>query len=85
LECRIHRNRELPTLSLMAFAIIQAVMTRLGERHNIPIAPRMNTAMTLIRALPALTLDTWEIHEQERPAIVTVPRYARSGAVAEPG
>jgi glycosyltransferase involved in cell wall biosynthesis len=85
LECRIHRNRELPTLSLMAFAIIQAVMTRFGERLDIPLAARMNTMMTLIRAVPALSLDVREIHEQDRPAIATVPGYARARAVAEPG
>ena len=75
LESRVHRNRELSSLSLEAFAIVQVVMTRLGERAGLPLAERMHTAMTLIGAEDGLSLEVREIRERERPPIVTVPAY----------
>jgi glycosyltransferase involved in cell wall biosynthesis len=48
LGSRVHRNRELSSLSLAAFAIAQVVMTRVGERGRLPLMDRMHRAMTLI-------------------------------------
>jgi glucosyl-3-phosphoglycerate synthase len=82
LGTRIHRNRELGALSLMAFAIIQVVMARVGDRAGYPLRGQMNTAMKLIRTAPP-ALDVRELREHERPPIVTVPAYrAREAAVA---
>lgn len=37
LDTRVHRNRELGSLSLMAFALIQVVMARVGDREGYPL------------------------------------------------
>ncbi len=82
LGSRVHRNRELSSLSLAAFAIIQAVMARVGERPGASLAAQMNTAMALITLDGGLALDVREIRERERPPIITVPAYrARRGAL----
>ncbi len=80
LESRLHRNRELGSLSLMAFAIVQVVMTRLGERAGAALAEQMNTAMKLISVNGGLSLDVREVREVERPPIATVPAYRRRRA-----
>jgi glucosyl-3-phosphoglycerate synthase len=80
LEQRIHRNRELTSLSLMAFAIVQVAMTRLGTRIGAPLADQMNLAMKLIHLDGGPSLDVRELRERERPPIVTVPAYRRRRA-----
>ncbi|MHB8731957.1 MAG: glucosyl-3-phosphoglycerate synthase [bacterium] len=80
LDTRVHRNRELGSLSLMAFAIIQVVMARVGDRAGYPLRGQMNTAMKLIRTAPSPALDVKELREHERPPIVTVPAYRTRGA-----
>jgi hypothetical protein len=86
LDTRVHRNRELESLSLMAFAIIQVVMARVGERVGRPLRDQMNTAMKLIRTVPSPALDVREVREHERPPIVTIPAYrARAAAAGRPG
>lgn len=82
LDSRVHRNRELPSLSVMAFAIVQVVMTRVGEAARVPIVEQMNRAMKLIRT-DGLALEVREVQEHERPAIITIPAYRqRRGAAA---
>jgi len=83
LDTRVHRNRELRSLSLMAFALIQVVMARVGERAGYPLREQMNTAMKLIRTSPSLALDVQELREHERPPILTVPAYRRRHAAAQ--
>jgi glycosyltransferase involved in cell wall biosynthesis len=84
LDTRVHRNRALDSLSLMAFAIIQVVMARVGDGRGSSLRGRMNTAMKRIRTAPSLALDVIALQEHERPPIVTVPAYragrARAGA-----
>ncbi|HZU11633.1 MAG TPA: glucosyl-3-phosphoglycerate synthase [Chloroflexota bacterium] len=76
LEYRIHRNQTLLSLSKMAFAIVQVVMQRLGERDRLRLADEMNSTMKLIHYSPTeLFLEVKEIHENERPPIVTLPEY----------
>ncbi len=75
LEARVHRNRELTSLSLMAFAIVQVVMARLGDRARAPLVEQMNTAMKLISLEGGLALEVREIRERERPPIITLPAY----------
>ncbi len=82
LETRAHRNRELDSLSLMAFAIIQVVMARVGDRAGYPLRGQMNTAMKLIRSSPSPALDVREVLEHERPPIATVPAYLARRAAA---
>lgn len=76
LEYRIHRNQSLLSLSKMAFAIVQVVMQRLGERDRIQLADEMNTTMKLIHYSPSeLFLEVKEIRENERPPIIALPEY----------
>lgn len=85
LDTRAHRNRELGSLSLTAFALIQVVMARVGDRAGYPLRDQMNTAMKLIRTAPSPALDVKELREHERPPILTVPGYRRravAGAAA---
>ena len=77
LDTRVHRNRELGPLSLTAFAVIQVVMARVGDRAGVPLREQMNTAVKLIRTSPTLALDVKELREYERPPILTVPGYRR--------
>lgn len=90
LETRVHRNQSLLSLSKMAFAIIQVVIERLGERDRIALLDEVNTSMKLIHYSPTeLFLEVKEIRENERPPIVTIPeyerRYSRTAAAAPAG
>lgn len=85
LESRLHRNRELSSLSLMAFAIVQVVMTRLGERSGAALAEQMNTAMKLISLNGGLSLEMREVREVERPPIATVAAYRHRRAALAAG
>ena len=80
LGSRLHRNRDLTPLSVMAFAIAQVVMTRVGERIRAPLGAWMNTAIKLVSP-GALSLEVREVRERERPPIVTVPEYRRRRAL----
>jgi hypothetical protein len=80
LESRVHRNRELSSLSVMAFAIVQVAMTRLGEAVHAPIAEQLHMAMKLINLDGGLSLEVREIREHERPPIITIPAYRRPRA-----
>jgi glucosyl-3-phosphoglycerate synthase len=76
LETRVHRNQSLLSLSKMAFAIIQVVIERLGQRDRTALVDEMNRTMKLIHYSPTeLFLEVKEIRENERPPIVTVPEY----------
>jgi glycosyltransferase involved in cell wall biosynthesis len=82
LGSRVHRNRELSSLSVMAFAIVQVVMTRVGEAARAPIVAQMNRAMKLISADDGLSLEVHEVREHERPPISTVQAYRRGRGLA---
>ncbi len=82
LGSRVHRNRELPSLSVMAFAIVQTVMTRVGESAGAPIADLMHRAMKLISVDDRLSFEVHAVREHERPPIVTVPGYRRKRGLA---
>jgi hypothetical protein len=76
LENRVHRNQSLLSLSRMAFAIIQVVVKRLGDRQRLRLVEEVNTSMKLIHYSPTeLFLEVKEIHEYERPPMSTVPAY----------
>lgn len=76
LETRVHRNQSLLSLSKMAFAIIQVVIERLGERGRTDLLEEMNRSMKLIHYSPTeLFLEVMEIRENERPPIVSLPEY----------
>ncbi len=73
---RVHHNQPLPSLSKMAFAIIQVVIRRLEDRHKIRLLEDINKTMNLIRYGPnRYYLETVEIREHERPPMITIPEY----------
>jgi len=82
LDSRVHRNRALPSLSVMAFAIVQVVMTRVGEAARAPIVDHMNRAMKLINLEDGLSLEVHEVFEHERPPIISVPAYRERRGLA---
>lgn len=76
LEYRVHRNQSLLSLSKMAFAIVQVVLQRLGERRRLELLEEINTSMKLIHYSPTeLFLEVMEIREHERPAIKSLSEY----------
>jgi hypothetical protein len=85
LGSRVHRNRELPSLSIMAFAIVQTVMTRLGESAGAPIAGLMHRAMKLVNTDDPVSFRVHLVQEHERPPIITVPAYRHKRAPALSG
>ncbi|MCL5999024.1 MAG: glucosyl-3-phosphoglycerate synthase, partial [Chloroflexi bacterium] len=73
---RIHRNQPLPSLSKMSFAIIQVAIRRLEQRHKIQLLEEINETMNLIRYRPGhFYLEAVEIHEHERPPMISLPEY----------
>jgi len=81
LDSRVHRNRDLTPLSVMAFAIVQVVMTRVGEQLRAPLREWMNTAMTLVSLDGGRSLEVREVLERERPPIITIPEYRHQRAL----
>ena len=78
LRQRVHRNKPLPALSPMSFAIIQVIVRRLEDRHKIRLLEEINKTMNQIRYEPQrLHLEAAEIRERERPPMVTLPEYQR--------
>ncbi|MCS7172923.1 MAG: glucosyl-3-phosphoglycerate synthase [Armatimonadetes bacterium] len=76
LEQRIHRNQSLPSLSLMAYQIVQVVLRRVEDRIQAPILPEASRTMKLIRwEEGTLGLEEREITEVERPPMITIPEY----------
>jgi glucosyl-3-phosphoglycerate synthase len=86
LDVRVHRNQELEGLSRMSFVILQAVMKRLEERHRARLFAELGSTMKLPRSSPGrLSLDVYELADQERPPMMRIPEYlARRGAPATP-
>ncbi len=82
---RVHHNQPLPSLSKMAFAIIQVVVRRLEDRHKIRLLEDVNKTMNLIRYAPnRYFLETVEIIERERPPMITIPEYREKRGIVEP-
>ena len=76
LERRIHRNQPLGNLSQMSFAILQAAMRRLGERHSIQLLSDLGNSMKVInQERDRFSLQLREIGDLERPPMVTIPEY----------
>lgn len=79
LEERVHRNQSLLALSRMAFAIVQVLMQRVGERYNLALVEAMQTSMKLIRfSEEEFHLEIAEIRDQVRPPMNTLPEYLQA-------
>lgn len=85
LEYRIHRNQSLLSLSKMAFAIVQVVLQRLGDRNRLALLEEVNTSMKLIHYSPTeLFLEVKEIREYERPAMRSLVEYQQRYPARQP-
>ncbi len=75
---RIHHNQSLESLSKMSFAIIQAVIRKLEERHRMNLLEDVNRTMKLIRHEGGrLSLDIEEVVELARLPMIEIPEYMR--------
>ncbi len=78
---RVHRNQSLANLSLMAFALVQVIVSRLEEQSRVHLMQDVNRTMKLIRFAPGqLSLELREVRDVERPPIRTIPTYRRARA-----
>jgi glucosyl-3-phosphoglycerate synthase len=76
LQERIHHNQPLQALSMMSFAIIQVVISKLERRYGRQILEDVNKTMKLIRfEEERFFLDVQDLIEQERPPIKTLVEY----------
>ena len=68
LEERVHRNQPLSALSRMAFAIIQVVMQRVGERRGLALMDAMQQSLKqILYGNERFQLDVQAIRDAERP------------------
>lgn len=83
LEERIHKNQSLGALSKMAFEIVQVVMQRIGQTHDLHLVDDLNKSIKLIRHNRAgFQLEVADIRARERPPMLTIPEYAKRYAPA---
>jgi len=76
LDQRIHRNHTLPTLSKMAFSILQVALNRAGDLWKLKMLEELNSSMRLIkRRGKRYCLETFEGKVVERPPMVSVKAY----------
>jgi glucosyl-3-phosphoglycerate synthase len=76
LEERVHRNQPLPSLSQMAFAILQVVMQRLEGKNRIQLMDEVNRSMKLIKPRErGYALELKAIQDCERPPMISIPEY----------
>lgn len=73
---RVHHNQPLRSLSKMAFAIIQVVVSRLERSRDLRLLEEVEKTMNLIRyEEDGYHLETQEIRERERPPMIEIPEY----------
>jgi glycosyltransferase involved in cell wall biosynthesis/nucleotide-binding universal stress UspA family protein len=83
---RIHHNQPLPSLSKMSFAIMQVVFNRLENQNDVHLLEEANLMMNLIRFSKrrGYFLEQEEIHEYERPAMISIRDYRLKRNIASP-
>ena len=73
LEERVHRNQPLSALSRMAFAIIQVVMQRVGERRGMAMMDTMQQSLKqILYGRERFQLEVRAIRDAERPPMATL-------------
>jgi len=76
LDQRIHRNHTLPTLSKMAFTILQVALNRAGDLWKLKMLEELNPSMRLIkRKRNRYSFEIFERKVVERPPMITVKAY----------
>jgi nucleotide-binding universal stress UspA family protein/glycosyltransferase involved in cell wall biosynthesis len=76
LQERVHHNQPLESLSKMSFAILQAVIQKLENRHRLNLLDDVNRTMKLIRHEGRrFSLEIEEVIEAARPAMIEIPEY----------
>jgi glucosyl-3-phosphoglycerate synthase len=74
LEERVHRNRGLDELSRMSFAVLNAALRRLAERHDVDVSPAA-AMYQFAKDERGYRMEPTEIEVRERPPAVTVADY----------
>ncbi len=86
LEERVHRNQPLSALSRMAFAIIQVVMQRVGERRGLALMDAMQQSLKqILYGSERFQLDVQAIRDMQRPPMSALHRGAAAPAPLAPG
>ena len=76
LKRRVHRNQSLVSLSAMSFTILQVVMKRLEQRHQLQLLAEANKSMKLIQHdRDRFHVEVKQLGDVERPPIATIPEY----------
>lgn len=75
LDVRIHRNQDISSLSRMAFAVLQAAISRLADAGKIVLSEELDTSYVQLALGKERALETRELRLIERPPAVTVPGY----------
>jgi len=77
LQRRIHRNRDLESLSIMSFAIAQVMIQRLAKQNKLALIEDINQSLTLVRYTEAesIEFERMDIQDKERPPIINIPEY----------
>jgi glucosyl-3-phosphoglycerate synthase len=84
LGTRVHRNQSLANLSLMAFSLVQVILSRLEEQARVTLIQDLNRSMKRIRFSPDhLALEVQAVQDSERPPIHTIPAYRRARAARQ--
>lgn len=77
LDVRVHRNHDIPALSRMAFAVLQAAIRRLVAAGRITLAEELRTSYLQMRQEgDARELERTDLKLIERPPAATIPEYA---------
>lgn len=75
LDVRIHRNQDISSLSRMAFAVLQASISRLAGTGKIVLLEDLDTSYVQLALGKERALETRELRLIERPPAVTIPGY----------
>lgn len=75
---RSRRNRTLDEVVRASSSVLQVVLSRLGDRHGVALAAKLNRTIKLVRSENGeYSLDSQEVLEEERPPMWTIPAYRR--------
>jgi glycosyltransferase involved in cell wall biosynthesis len=73
---RVHRNKPLESLAVMAYAILQVLQSRLELRYGQRLPEQLNKTIWLVHNEPGnLYLYDQEVEENIRPAMIGIPEY----------
>ncbi len=78
LDRRVHRNQDTRSLGRMAFGILQTFLSRAESLHVVRDLPARSTILRQFQTRDqAFEQTEFEIREEERPPMITVPAYRK--------